>query len=407
MRVHRYDTSRLDAVQVTPQGYLKIQAHPTRAGVLHYRDAQGKTIRELRPPSEVFSPQSLATLAHAPVTDLHPKAGQVTLDNHNALAVGHTGDSPMRDGHKVAVPVYVTDPGMAAKIQSGERKELSAGYYADTEDTPGVFEGQPYDRIQRNITYNHVALGPEGWGRAGPECALRLDSTDAIADMSNMLFRVDGKDYEAGSAECAAAIQALEASRGEHKGRADAAEAKLKAAKDPKVFAAAVKARLTLLSDIARGNRYFLKDADGEPAEPDTESDPVELMKAALKKWMPGLDLTDPGEIVGAFKAMLADVTSENEEAPQDGKQLPDENSLPKPGNTQPDLEMQQNGGNRSDAVRRRLNAPARAHRQDSDGNGPAFAFGKREDGKLSAEAQQKIDNAKLASEPLRAHRSA
>jgi hypothetical protein len=66
-------------------------------------------------------------------------------------------------------------------IDSGDAKEVSCGYTCDLDMTPGVYQGQHYDAVQRNIKYNHVALGPANWGRAGSDVALRLDSTDALA----------------------------------------------------------------------------------------------------------------------------------------------------------------------------------------------------------------------------------
>lgn len=39
-----------------------------------------------------------------------------------------------------------------------------------------MHNGEHYDAIQRNIVVNHIALGPKGWGRAGPEVAVKTDS---------------------------------------------------------------------------------------------------------------------------------------------------------------------------------------------------------------------------------------
>jgi hypothetical protein len=39
----------------------------------------------------------------------------------------------------------------------------------------GVFDGVPYRAVQRNIRFNHLALGPQGWGRAGADVRLRLN----------------------------------------------------------------------------------------------------------------------------------------------------------------------------------------------------------------------------------------
>jgi Uncharacterized protein conserved in bacteria (DUF2213) len=52
-------------------------------------------------------------------------------------------------------------------IESGDQQELSCGYNYDPDMTPGIFNGEPYDGVMRNIRGNHVALVEEG--RAGPD----------------------------------------------------------------------------------------------------------------------------------------------------------------------------------------------------------------------------------------------
>jgi hypothetical protein len=53
--------------------------------------------------------------------------------------------------------------------------------------------------VQRDIVYNHVALGPRNWGRAGREIALRIDSQAGADDpppvaADAQLFRLDAAD---------------------------------------------------------------------------------------------------------------------------------------------------------------------------------------------------------------------
>lgn len=179
-RARRFDLSRVDATEVTPSGGLRIPARATRSGVLEYHDADGRTWGELRPADEVFSAESLASLRAATLTELHPPS-LVSPETWKRLAVGHTGDDVRKDGEFVAVSVVVQDAETLARVRSGELVELSCGYSCDLDETPGVFDGKPYQRIQRGIRYNHVALGPEGWGRAGSDVRLHLDSGDAVS----------------------------------------------------------------------------------------------------------------------------------------------------------------------------------------------------------------------------------
>lgn len=180
IRARRFDLSRVDATEATPSGGLRIPARATRSGVLEYHDADGRTWGELRPDAEVFSAESLASLRAATLTELHPPS-LVSPETWKRLAVGHTGDDVRKDGEFVAVSVVVQDAETLARVRSGELVELSCGYSCDLDETPGVFDGKPYQRVQRGIRYNHVALGPEGWGRAGSDVRLHLDSGDAVS----------------------------------------------------------------------------------------------------------------------------------------------------------------------------------------------------------------------------------
>lgn len=161
-------------MQETPSGGLRIPARVTRVGVLQYSDAEGNTWGELRPSEEVFAEDSLATLRMAPVTDLHPGA-LVTPETWRTLAKGHVADDVRRDGEYVAASVCVLDADEIELVRSRQRVEVSCGYECDVDETPGVHEGIAYRAIQRNIRYNHLGLGPQGWGRAGSSVALRMD----------------------------------------------------------------------------------------------------------------------------------------------------------------------------------------------------------------------------------------
>lgn len=194
----RFDFAKVRSKPVrTPQGFLRVDANLTRVGVLVYKRADGTEIRELRLPEEVFKADSLLTLANAPITDLHPAEGMVTPENIRELSRGVVTEQIKADGDFVTAPVIVQDSGMIAMVESGKRREVSCGYLCQVEMTPGEWRGEKYDRIQRNIVYNHLAFGPVGWARAGSEVALRMDSglvsydTKATAGESNDPWYVD------------------------------------------------------------------------------------------------------------------------------------------------------------------------------------------------------------------------
>jgi hypothetical protein len=197
----RYDMAAVRSWERTASGGVRLSAALTRTGILTYRDNTGREWREYRPSAEVFAEDSLRSLRGAPVTDLHPTT-LVTPATWRDLAVGHVGDDVAREGELVVASVLVQDASEIARIEAGARKEVSAGYVCEVDDTPGVTpEGEAYDRVQRAVRYNHVALGPEGWGRAGAEVSLRLDAAVEVV-RAPLVARVDD-NATAGSSSAA------------------------------------------------------------------------------------------------------------------------------------------------------------------------------------------------------------
>ena len=173
----RFDFLRIDGKpRITQQGFLRVDGNLTRTGVLTYKRADGSEVRELREPTEVFKNDSLEGLKRAPLTDMH--TGMITPDNVGDLQVGFVEENVAKNGGFVSGTLTVQRRDMIDKIQAGQRTELSPGYTVDIDPTPGEYNGERYDAIQRNIVYNHVAIGPDGWGRSGGSVALRMDGGD-------------------------------------------------------------------------------------------------------------------------------------------------------------------------------------------------------------------------------------
>lgn len=232
--MQRFDVGRLDKFERTPSGGLRIPGAISRIGVQVYKTEDGTEIRELRLPEEVFSADSVASFENAPITDLHPTE-LVTPASWKQFALGVVR-APHVDGQVVAAEFLVFDAGLIAAVESGDRIEVSGGYTCELEETSGTWNGQPYDVIQRQIRANHVALGPRGWGRAGPEVALRLDSArhqvppgSAPAQEKKPMAKItfDGLEYEAGSTSHLAAVESVikrkDSEISAAQGRADAA----------------------------------------------------------------------------------------------------------------------------------------------------------------------------------------
>ena len=170
----------------TPEGFLEMRARIGRAGLHDYRSGEiggppglppDTPVRVYRPPAEVFDAASMASFAGKPVTLDHP-AAMVDSANWRQVAVGHSGQGVVRDNDHVAADLVITDADAVARAEAGS--ELSNGYWADFDFTPGVTpEGEPYDALQRNIRGNHIALVDQG--RCGPGCALPIAAGDSAA----------------------------------------------------------------------------------------------------------------------------------------------------------------------------------------------------------------------------------
>lgn len=167
-RTQRIDTyeAKFDGRTELGDGSVRFGARLSRIGVFDYGDH-----KELRPSEEVFSKEAIDSFKGIVVTDGHQ--GWVTPESWKKLAVGHVGDDVRRDGDFLVASIIIKDAAMLAKIDAGERVELSMGYEVDLDATPGRTDaGEEYDAIQRGIRGNHAALGPKDWGRAGS--AVRL-----------------------------------------------------------------------------------------------------------------------------------------------------------------------------------------------------------------------------------------
>lgn len=64
------------------------------------------------------------------------------------------------------------------RIESGEQREISIGFFATYDKRPGVYDDQPYDFVMSRLVGNHVALVPEG--RAGHD-VLVADSANGFS----------------------------------------------------------------------------------------------------------------------------------------------------------------------------------------------------------------------------------
>lgn len=328
--VLRYDVGRLAKAEPTPTGGARIPATVARTGIQIYRNQDGTEVREYRPPEEVFAPASLQTFANAAVTVGHPSV-PVTAANWANLAVGHVSEAPPeRADHEgeafVAVPLVLSEGAAIAKADAGDLSEVSVGYAVDIDETPGVTPaGERYDRVQRNIRVNHVALGRSGFARAGRNATLRLDGNQTTGEHIPMKIRFDGVEYDKGSdahiralenAGARASLRAdeLEAENGELTAKLDSAnEAAKKAAE---IAPAAIDAAIAFRDDARK-----LVGADYDFAGKSDDT----VRREALGKVAPQLNLDGKADafVAAAYEIKLQDADTTDHAARADSSDKP------------------------------------------------------------------------------------
>lgn len=183
MRVTRTDRVPLTGARRTAAGVLIVPASVSRTGLQTYQTADGKTRVEFRPEQEVFAASALESLRGAVVTVGHvneatPKGVGLVSDRDPTRA--KRGEGAAQE-HFVETSLMVTDPAVAVRVDAKELVEISLGYSADLDMTPGVTpDGRKYDAVQRNIQIHHAALLPVGQARAGKEARIRLDGNEEL-----------------------------------------------------------------------------------------------------------------------------------------------------------------------------------------------------------------------------------
>lgn len=196
--------------KLTDEGFLIVPARIARTGIQEYRAIElgldgdpMRIVRVYRSPDEVFNPDSMASFENKPMTDNHPDFG-VDSASWKELAVGFARDIG-RDGIFLTANLVVTDAEAIKKIEKDGKVELSNGYNAEYDWTPGVTpDGEYYDGQQRNIRGNHIALVDAA--RCGSACRVsdNQPTNQRSNTMANRKVTIDGIPFELDESTAAA-----------------------------------------------------------------------------------------------------------------------------------------------------------------------------------------------------------
>lgn len=163
---------------------------------------------ELERAAQTFSKKQLL-IRHIPVD-----ADQPEIES----TIGTIGSDISFQDNKLYADLCVWDGYAIGLIESEKMKELSAGYAYELDMTSGVFEGQHYDGIMRNILGNHVALVERG--RIGRDAIISDHQTikvehlmrlkkGALSEMGAQIKRTLGMDSDLTQSQISGILQAV------------------------------------------------------------------------------------------------------------------------------------------------------------------------------------------------------
>ena len=160
-------------------------AHISKANVCEYLGSEipnGEEIgldplkryRLLRHPDELA--KAAPTFNRVPLLMRHEPT---SADDHRQdLVIGATGSDATFNAPYLDNSLVIWTRDGIDDVESETKKELSCGYRYRAEMTPGVWDGEPYDGIMRDLSGNHVALVKEG--RAGSDVVVGDSALDEI-----------------------------------------------------------------------------------------------------------------------------------------------------------------------------------------------------------------------------------
>lgn len=170
-------------------GWFEVADNPiSREGVFPYSGGQigapdrDRIYQVYRPAEELSSEDTLASFRLVPIINDHTMLGAGATAAEDVGVDGVIGENIRVTDGVMTANLKIFSDSLAQDIKKG-KKELSCGYRCVYDFTPGVWNGQAYDAVQRQIRGNHLALVDEG--RMGPEVAI----------LDQMTFTVDAKEH--------------------------------------------------------------------------------------------------------------------------------------------------------------------------------------------------------------------
>lgn len=159
-------------------GWYTVEDNPiSKVGVYPYYGRQmnisgvepNKIYWVLRPESSLSDPEFHESIKLLPWIDEHIMLGLEGIPAEEKGVEGITGEKVYFKDDTVHINLKVFSEDLKQSIDAG-KKELSLGYTARYQPQTGIFEGERYDFVQRELRGNHLALVKKG--RMGSEVAV-------------------------------------------------------------------------------------------------------------------------------------------------------------------------------------------------------------------------------------------
>ena len=185
--------------QYDNNGWLEVKDNPiTKVGVFPYLGKEigapepNKIYMVYRPAEELEKPETINSFKLMPFIDEHEMMGKGATPAEKKGIEGVIGENVYFDYPYLRGNIKVLANRAIADIEERKKIELSPGYRCRYDFTPGVFEGDPYVAIQRDITANHMARVIEG--RTGPDLCVQDHNIITIDTMELVSMKPEDKD---------------------------------------------------------------------------------------------------------------------------------------------------------------------------------------------------------------------
>ncbi len=165
-------------------GWLEVKDNPiSKVGVFDYLGFEigapipEKIYKVYRPQEELASTETINSFKLMPFVDEHEMLGKDGTPAETKGIQGVIGERVYFEYPYLRGNIKILSNSALNQIEGG-KIELSPGYRCVYDFTPGEFNGERYDAIQRHIRANHLALVDEG--RTGADVAVQDHSVITI-----------------------------------------------------------------------------------------------------------------------------------------------------------------------------------------------------------------------------------